>query len=206
MERDVKMKAHKGFSLLELMAVVIIILIMLAAMAVTFGNSRPSIKVKRDASQMVSFLRNMWDLTKATGAPLVLQPDYEQGTLAYTSPREGFSREAEFESDSRLIAFKLNDRLFSQASMDHAIEDESYNEAFFDTGIYLSEGRGLAEISVIFGVAEDQDTPFDEYEYITMCTLNLITGKGRIDNLDVQALEDLFVEAEEAEMAREMEE
>ena len=190
---------QKGFSLMELMAVVIIILIMLAVTTVNFANSRPSIKVRRDASQMVSFLRNMWDATKTTGAPLILQPDYEKGTLTYTSPRQNQTRTAKFESNSRLVAFKLNDRLYSQASMDVGMDDQQYNDAFFDSGIYLSEGRGITRIAVVFGIAEEEDTPLSEYTFLTMCTLNLITGKGEIINLTHEEVASIFESAQDAE-------
>ena len=192
-----------GFSLLEIMAVVVIIMVMLGIMGLSFANARPSMKVKRDAAQMVSFLRNMWDATKTTGAPLVLEPDYEKGRLAYQSPREGKTVTAHFAKHSRLIGFKLNDRLYSRASVGAESDRALENDALFDTGIYVGEGRGLTSISVLFGTAEDAETPLEDYQFLTMCTLNLITGKGKVEGLTQEALADLIVEAETAEAERE---
>ena len=63
---------QKAFTLLELIAVVVIIMVLMAGIAVNFANSRPGVQVKTDASNMIAFLRNMWDYTKASGTPLVL--------------------------------------------------------------------------------------------------------------------------------------
>lgn len=195
----------KGFTLLELMAVTVIIMIMIAVTTVSFANSRPSVKIKRDAAHMVSFLRNMWDRTKTTGDPLVLEPNFEDGTLSYTDPLEGRRVKAKFESEARIIAIKINDRLYSRSSIDVPLDqDESYSDAFFDTGIYLSEGRGLTRFAVIFGMAEHGDDPLDEWEYLTMCKLNLVTGKGSVVKLDPEELQELFEQAETEALEREM--
>lgn len=183
---------RSGFTLIELMAVVTIILVLTVVTALTFANARPSIKVKRDAAQMVSFLRTMWDRTKATGDPLILEPDFGGAVLGHIDPRDGKRVLAEFDSKARIVAIKLNDRLYSKRS---------------DSGgdIYIAEGRGLSLVGVLFGLPGSDEDLLSEYEYLTYCKLNLITGKGTVEELDNEALEALFTEAEQAEVNRELE-
>ena len=201
---------RNAFTLMEMIAVVIIVMMLAAITAVGFGNSRPSVQVKNDAAKMVSFLRNMWDRTKVSGAPLILNPDYENGKLSYFDPREGREFFADFSSDAAIIGIRINDRFYTRDSyvppMNPMI-DEDGNElpmedpAFFgdeemgDT-LYISEGRGLTYVGVTFALLTgDEDNPV--LEHITMATLNLITGRGTVEKLEEGELDDLMVQAEQ---------
>lgn len=195
---------QRGFTLLEMMVVVILIAIMTGAVAVGFLGNRSSMKVKRDAASMVSFMRNMWDRTKTTGTPLILAPDFENGSLAYIDPRDGVAEVAKFTSDAYVLAIKLNDRLYSEASVDQPIGDGLYADEFFDTSIYLGEGRGLSLVAVIFGVPRDEENLAEGFDDLTMCELNLITGKGKITELEEADLHDIFDEAAAAELENEI--
>ena len=187
-------KRERAFTLLEMMAVVMIMLILLGVAGLTFANARPSVKVKKDAAQMVAFLRNMWDHTKATGAPLVLSPNYETGELSYTDPRIAKTSRAKFSSDAKIIGIKLNDRLYTAASYDLVPEEES--GTMDESGrfaLYVSEGRGLTQVGVLFGIPREE-----HYDYLTFCSLNLITGRGTILSLNEDDLQELLHAAEEA--------
>ncbi len=183
----------RGFSLLELMAVVVIILIMLGMTVLTFANSRPSIKVRRDASQMIAFLRNMWDLSKATGSELVLEPNFETGKLSYLNPRGAQRLDAKLAAENRVIGIKLNDRLYSRASLERNIDGETG----LPESIHVGEGRGLASISVLFGVPGEEPGDLATYKYLTECTLNLITGKGEVLDLTPEELQTLINTSEQ---------
>jgi len=191
-------RQRRGFTLLELMAVVMIILIMIGALGLTLARSQPAVRVKKDASQAVAFLRNMWDRTKAVGAPLVLNPDYEKGALSYTDPRTGREDKAKFSRGVKLLAIKINDRVFSQTSM-VPVEDETYQYGDIDDTLYISEGRGLTTISIVFGIPREEETV-----HITAATLNLITGKGLIEPLSQEDLGDILAAAD-ADAAAQME-
>ncbi len=186
---------HRGFSLLELMAVVVIILIMMGALALTLARSRPAARVKKDAAQSVAFLRNMWDRTKATGAPLVLNPDYEKGALAYIEPRSGREESASFSRGVKLLAFRINDRTYSMASQTSSEDEYAEYGRVFDDSLYISEGRGLTTISMVLGIPRD-----DEVDPIMAASLNLITGKGQIEDLSQEDLGDILAAAEETEL------
>lgn len=183
-------KRHWGFTLIEMMAVVIIILVMLGVTAITFANSRPSVRVKRDAAHTVSFMRNMWDRTKAESTTLILEPNFEDGSLAYTNPDSGIKTKADFDSGAHVIGIKLNDRLYSAGSTDYVAEDNGYSDGYEDNSIYISEGRGLTRMAVVFGVPTDEDDD-QAYEHLYMCSLNLITGKGHIVQLTMDELSQL---------------
>lgn len=183
-------QGKKAFSLLELMAVVVIILLLTAATALTLANSQPSVKMKRDAGKMVSFLRNMWDLTKTSGSPLVLKPNFEKGKFSFEDPRTGKSKAADL--DGTILAIKLNDRVFSAAAAQEAAPDreetawdEEYGEA-----IYLSEGRGITTISVLMAMRDGEKITSP-----TICTLNLVTGKGKVTLLDEEQAANLDMAA-----------
>lgn len=200
----------KAFTLMEMVAVVIIVMILVSITAVAFGNARPSVRVKNDAAQMVSFLRNMWDRTRATGAPLILNPDYEKGKLSYFDPREAKEFFAEFESGARIIGIRLNDRFYTRDTYippvtreldadgkPMATSDEPYygDEDVGDT-LYISEGRGLTYVGVVFALYKEEDDP-SQLEHITMATINLITGRGDINQLEQEDLDDLMLRAGE---------
>ena len=189
--------AARGFTLLELMAVAMIILILTAAVGLTLGNSRPSVQVKRDAAQTVSFLRNMWDRARATGGSLVLEPDFEKGTLDYTDPRTGKRTRAEFDSDAHVIAIGLNDRFYNAWSHLTRVpqgEDDAEYDPEADV-LYISEGRGLVRVSVVFGIPVEEESIEGQlmvYDKVTMCTLNLVNGKGKIELLEEGNLDDIL--------------
>ncbi len=189
----------RAFTLIEMMVVVILILILLAVASLTFFNSTDGVRIKRDAGQTIAFLRNMWDYTKTSASALILEPDFENGTLSYVDPRDGKRGKAEFDSDAKVLAIKLNDRLYnlysSFAPNDDAGEEEFYDEDEYDSGsnvLYLSEGRGLSRITVIFGIPEEEDDDTVTYTYLTACSLNLITGKGTILELEPEQLSQLM--------------
>ncbi len=185
----------RAFTLLEMVAVVVVILMLMGLLGLTFANARPTVRVKRDASQTVAFLRNMWDHTKTTGTPLVLTPDFETGEMSYMDPRLGKHTKAKFSSKARVLGVKINDRLHSIASQNpEYYEDEEPSEDPFRNAVYLSEGRGLTLIAVLFGVPNKEEG----YDHLTLCSLNLITGKGRIEHLTEEEVAAIFEAAEEA--------
>ena len=189
------MKQAKAFTLLEMLAVVTIILVMLGLAALAFSQSRPAVKVKDDAARMVSFLRNMWDLTRATSAPLILQPNYEEGSFSYSDPRTGLRQQARFTSDARVIGVLLNDRYYSEETLTPSEESgyvpfESFDEEL-ENALHISEGRGLSRIGVVFAIVDEDEHSMD---HITLSALNLVTGKGivvRLDEADLDALAQL---------------
>ena len=190
-----------GFSLLEMMAVVVIILTLTGVTVLTFANARPAVKVKKDASQMIAFLRNMWDLSKAGGSSLILTPDFETGKLSYTDPRSGVTVSARFSSKARVLGIKLNDRMYSSRTRD--LEDDLEAEPVPEEGgdpfrdsLYISEGRGLTRIEVVFGIPKGED-PQEGYELLTLASFNLITGKGQVKWLDEEELASLLEADEE---------
>lgn len=192
---------RRAFTLLEMVAVVTVIMVLMGVLGLTFANARPTVRVKRDASQMVAFLRNMWDHTKTTGTPLVLTPDFESGGMSYMDPRLGKHTKARFSSKAKVIGVKINDRLYSIASRDLVEEEEAELEDPFNNAIYLSEGRGLTRIAVLFGIPNKEEG----YDHLTLCSLNLITGKGHITRLTQDEVAAIFEAAEEARYEAEYE-
>jgi len=170
--------------LLEMMAVVVIIAIMLGSLLVALGNSRPSVKVKKDSAQMVAFLRNMWDQSKASGSPLVLLPNYEDGSLSYRDPRLGREKKAEFTSKGKILAIVVNDRVYNA---DSRFETGELDPAEANA-VYISEGRGLTRIGVVFGVPKDDVS----YDFLVLASLNLINGRGAVVDLDETEYQDLL--------------
>ncbi len=185
----------EGFSLLEMMAVVIIILCLLGLTAITFSRAQPGTQIKTDAANTISFLRNMWDLVKAGGSSLVLQPDYESGRFFYIDPRTGVQSEAEFTSDAVVIGVRINDRIYNQGSFTPPGDnEEEYGDSLEGVNnLYLSEGRGLTRVGLIFAIPEK-----DQLTHITMASLNLITGKGKIKSMDEEELQQLIMMSQEA--------
>lgn len=175
---------NKAFTLLEMMVVVVIMVVMMGAVAVALGNSRPSVKVKRDAGTMVSFLRNMWDQSKATGTPLVFLPNFEDGSLRYRDPRLGQEKKATFTSDAKILAIVVNDRVLNG---DSRIVDD-YEDPANANAVYISESRGLTRIGVVFGILQDDDS----YDFLTFASINLINGRGQILPLEEEEYQDLL--------------
>ncbi len=181
---------NRGFTLLEIMAVVLIMLVMTTVAAVSLANSRTSVKAKKDAAQMVAFLRNSWDHAKATGAPLILAINFKTGAFSYTDPRSGKKAKAKFSSEAHVLAVQLNDRLYTARNQVFDEESEQEVEEGTEEGItylYLSEGRGLTHIAVLFGVLEDEIE--QTYDYLNLASLNLINGRGEIRPLEMEDLE-----------------
>jgi len=180
----------KAFSLLELMAVVVIIMLLTAATALTLANSQPSVKMKRDAAQMVSFLRNMWDISKTSGSPLVLKPNFEKGKFSFEDPRTGKSKAAEL--DGTILAIKLNDRVYSAAAAHESAPDraETAWDDEYGEAIYISEGRGITTIAVLMAMRDGEKITSP-----TICSLNLVTGKGKVTLLDEEETANLDVAA-----------
>lgn len=185
MDRSIRqIKAKRGFTLLEMMAVVVIISIMTGVLLVALGNSRPSVQVKKDASQMVAFLRNMWDQSKASGSPLVLLPNYEDGGMRYRDPRLGREKKATFSSKAKVLAVVINDRVYNG---DSRFESSDIDQAEANA-VFISEGRGLTRIGVVLGVAKDETS----YDFLVLASLNLINGRGDIVDLDEADYQDLL--------------
>ena len=181
----------RGFSLLEIMVVLILIALLTAATGLTFQRSRTSTQVKTDAARTVSFLRNMWDLVRATGGALVLEPNFETGGLSYLNPRTGERFDAEFESDAQVVGIQLNNRLYNVHSNLGRVptRGQDVDELDYDPSldvIYVSEGRGLVMVAVIFAVRGDDE---ESYSHVTMSALNLVNGRGRTIKLEDGAMD-----------------
>lgn len=199
-----RMRKH-GFSLLEMMAVVLIMSIMLGMIGISFANSRPSVRITTDANNLIAFTRNMWDRTKATGAPLILEPDFaDTGSLSYSDPRTGTWKRAKFKSDARVLAIILNERVhtaetayrYEQNAIEQGLEDEEGNP--LGNALYLSEARGLSRISILIGVPEDPDAPMEaqnSFDFLKLATLNLINGRGRVDDIEFDDYQQLLNKA-----------
>lgn len=165
-------KRRRGFTLLEMMAVVLIIAVMVAGTSLMVANAQPSVKVRKDAGAMVAFLRNMWDRSRATGSALILYPDFNRGTLSYQDPLTGLVSQASFDSEARVLAVRINDRFYTANSF---YVDE--NGVPVDSALYISEGRGLTRIAVLFAIPSDDGNTL---KYVHLCSLNLITGQGGV--------------------------
>ena len=190
-----------GFTLIEIMVVVLIISIMVGIAMVTFARSRPTVRIRNDAAQTLSFIRNMWDRTRATGAPLILSPNYEDGSLSYVDPRFGKEEKAQFSKGTVVVGILVNDR-FHNADSASALppvqdgaegggEGERLEEYAYADVIYISEGRGLTRVAVVFAILADEGAA-EPYTDIHVASLNLITGKGRIGEITAEELSELM--------------
>ncbi len=185
----------RGFTLLEMIAVIMLILLLTAATAITLANSRSSVKVKKDASAMIAFLRNMWDQTRVSGSSLVLEPDFEKGGLTYIDPRSGQRKEAELDSGAHILGIKLNDRLYNAYSHLGRIPTNAEEEVDYDPEadvIYVSEGRGLVRVGIVMGVPVDKEDASAGFEHMVVCMLNLVNGKGKIEWLEEDQVRDIM--------------
>ena len=201
-------KRQNAFTLVELMAVVAIILILLGGAAVVFMNGRESIKVRSDANHLISFMKSMLDYTKATGVPLVIQFDSEDRSFQYVDPRNQIKKKAKLESKARVLAVKLNERLFHPENlMDNGVlaansesyvtpPDASAPDGFgnSETTIYVSEGRGLITMAMLLAVQDEDENITDAI----LTRLNLISGKGEIFMLNPSEVQQFFEEAEQS--------
>lgn len=184
-----------GFSMLEIIVVVTIILVLTGITAVSFANSNPSMRVKRDAAKTVSFLRTMWDRARVSGSSLVLQPDFEKGELVYIDPLTGEAKKAEFEKNVRIVGIQLNDRLYNEFSNLGRIPTSDDEEYAYDPDadvIYVSEGRGLVKVAVVFATYDDDPDAENPWSNITISALNLINGKSRILRLEEDAMDQVL--------------
>ena len=189
-----------GFTLLEMMAVVVLIMVMLAMTGLYFANSQTSVQIRADANNLVAFMRNMWDRTKATGEPLILEPDFESGKMSYSDPRSGLWRTAKFRSEAKVLAIILNDRVHTSETSfrydydDYPADGEDGEENVVGGSLFLSEARGLARISIVIGILRDdveEGFSGEDYETLMMATLNLINGRGSVEDLESMMLDDL---------------
>ena len=199
---------RQAFTLIELMAVIVIILIMLGGATVMFMNGRQSVKIRSDANHLVSFMRSMLDYTKATGVPLVIQFDSKDESFSYVDPRTREIKKAKLESKAKVMAIKLNERLYTPENLSSEVESQdgetnpdeysaelSFDSSFEDeeTSVYVSEGRGLINMSMLLAVrAED-----GEITDAILSRLNLISGKGGIFLLKPEEVQQFFDQAEE---------
>jgi prepilin-type N-terminal cleavage/methylation domain-containing protein len=182
----------KAFTLVELMAVVLIILIMLGGTSVLFLNGRESVKIRADANHLISFMRSMLDYTKATGVPLVIQFNPKDHSFSYLDPRNEEIHTVELESKARILAVKLNERLYTPETLSGEVQSEEVDDP--ETTVYVSEGKGLITLSMLLAVKDE-----DEQVTNAMLTqLNLISGKGQIIKLNPEEVQRFFEEAEEA--------
>jgi len=191
---------HKAFTLVELMAVVAIILILLGGASVIFMNGRDSVKIRSDANHLVSFMKSMLDYTKATGVPLVIQFNPDNNAFSYVDPRNGETREAKLTSKAKILAIKLNERLFTPETLLSIKEEEQGEEDVIgeesSASVYISEGRGLITMSMLLAI---QDEDEGNLTFATLAQLNLISGKGKILQLKPEEVQAFFEDAEEAE-------
>lgn len=180
-----------GFTLIEMMVVVVIMMVMMGTVTLFLANSRQSVRMRKDSSMVLAYLRNLWDYSKASGEPIVLSPDFENGGLTYYDPRSGTTKAADFSSKARVLAILINDRLLTATSEEFSgpVDGGRDEDAptYEPSGIYLSEGRGLTKVGIVIGVLEQ-----DEPSMITLATLNLITGHGRIVDLEPGDYDDMI--------------
>ncbi len=190
--------AHReGFTLVEMMVVVVIILVLTGATALMFANSSDSVRLRRDSTSCVAFLRNMWDSSKASGEPIVLIPDFESGQLSYLEPRSGITEKANFVSKARVLAIVVNDRLIHANSEQPDIPaDQDDIEDPILSGVYLSEGRGLSRVGVVLGIPVSKELE-DGYKWITLARINLITGRSELLDLEPEEFDDMMNAADE---------
>ena len=180
-------KKMRAFTLMELIAVVIIVLVMMGTTALTLYNSSQSVRLRKDASQTIAFMRNMWDRSRTSGSALILWPDFASGELSYTEPRTGKREKASFSSKAKVVAVKINDRVHSASSGYEPVEEEG--EFYQEEMLYLSEGRGLTQLAVVFGVPKDEAFPEAGFKHLAMASINLITGRGQTRLLDQHELD-----------------
>ncbi|MCB1043083.1 MAG: type II secretion system protein [Acidobacteria bacterium] len=183
----------KAFTLVEMMVVVIIILILTGATALMLANGSDSAQVRRDGTACVAFLRNMWDVSKAHSEPIVLIPNFEEGTLSYIEPKSGVQAKAHFFSKAKVLGILVNDRLIHSQSEDVAPVEETEDEQVDSVanGIYLSEGRGLSRVGIVLGVPKEES-----FKLMTLSRLNLITGRSEIIDLEPEQWFEMLDEAE----------
>ena len=204
---------HSAFTLLEIIVVVTLMMVLLGVSVVVVTSNQDNVLIKDDGARMIAYLRNAWDHTRATGAPLVLRPNYEKGSLTYYDPLSGQTKKAELAGDHRIIGIRINDRMYSattggmnpgdvEAEEDEELESVASMEDEF--ALYLSEGRGMARISVIFAAEDEDQEGYDQYRHIVMASLNLITGKGAVKDLEREDLDQLFEISLEAELDEEL--
>lgn len=178
-------RARHAFTLVELMAVVVLILVLLGAGTVMFMNGRESVKIRGDANHMISFMKSMLDYTKATGVPLILQFGAKDKAFSYLDPRTTETFKAKFESKAKVLALKLNDRLYLPENLRFEEGEEHLDENGEDATVYIAEGRGLISMSVVLGI-KDED---ERIEMAMLTRLNLISGKGEVFRLKPEEVE-----------------
>lgn len=201
-----------AFTLLEMIVVVTLMAVLMGAAAILVFGSQNSVVVKDEGARMLAYLRNAWDHTRASGAPLVFRPNYQDGTLHYYDPRTQRTKKASLAKGHYVVGIRLNDRMYSQATGGMATpvvasdsdgdQEASDALAFEDEfALFISEGRGMARIAVIFAVLKEDDGPVDvsNFSNIVMCSLNLITGKGEVTEIDEREFDNLFAISFEAE-------
>lgn len=190
-----------GFTLLEMIVVTLLILIMAGMVSLTFANARPSVKLRRDAAQSLAFLRNTWDFVKASSSQLVLAPDWKEGVLEYFDPRTQTRQACRFRSKAHILAIILNDRVYNAQSMPQSEEvpEEGEPSGTEDGSLYIEEGRGLTELAIVFGIPDDDAEDVTAYKWITLAKLNLITGRGQIQELTTEDYDALAGQAETEE-------
>lgn len=180
-------RSLKGFTLIEMMAVTLLIMILAGVVGLSFMNSRDGVKFRKDGAQCLTFLRLMWDFSKTSNAPLVLQSEREGGLLAFVDPRTGTREHVRLESTARVLGALLNDRFHSLVQVTEGEEDSEGG----GSSAYLSEGRGLTTLALLLGLPAEEEGVFKAG---ILVRLNLITGKGKIEDLDPQQLQTLLDE------------
>ncbi|CAM2007119.1 pilus assembly FimT family protein [Acanthopleuribacter pedis] len=203
---------RKGFTLLEMIVVVTLMAVLMGAATILVFGNRDGVVVKDEGARMIAYLRNAWDHTRATGAPLVFRPNYNDGSLRYYDPRSQKTHKASLAEGHYVVGIRINDRMYSQATGgmatpvaqadsegdEEAVDALAYEDEF---ALFISEGRGMARIAVVFAVLEDKEGPIDvsNFNTIMMCSLNLITGKGDVSPITPEEFENLFLISFEAE-------
>jgi prepilin-type N-terminal cleavage/methylation domain-containing protein len=195
-------RTPKGFTLIEMMAVTLLIMILAGVVGLSFMNSRDGVKFRKDGAQCLTFLRLMWDFSKTSNAPLVLQSENEGGRLAFVDPRTGTREHLRLESQARVMGALLNDRFHSLVQMGNgetagepASEPAGQADAVAGEGssAYLSEGRGLTTLGLLLALPGEEEGVFKAG---LLVRLNLITGKGKIEDWDPLQLQGLLDQAQ----------
>lgn len=181
---------RSAFTLIEMMAVVLLIMILVGIVGLNFMNSRDGVKLRKDASHCLAFMRQMWDFTKTSNSPLVLLNDPEKGQLSFVDPRTGFLEHLHFSSKAVVVGVLVNDRFHELTSglPEPEATEGTPAPALDESGpVYISEGRGLTQLGMILAIPEDEG-----YKTAILIKLNLITGRGRQEPIDPLKLLDLM--------------
>lgn len=184
---------RRGFTLIEMMAVVFLMLVLLSGITLMFFNGRQSVKLRQDASSLLSYMRTAWDYAKACGQTITFSRD-AKGRLHYTDPRSGRKKTAQLTSKGLVAAMKINERwIVFDPRLSAMMPENGEDQEATEVSCHLSEGRGLLEVStllVLWGEREgDEGVPEAMVpEQGVLGSLHLLTGRTSLISLDREAL------------------